>query len=81
MTLTEATNYIQSRPIATTLELTASTLARLMGFKGADFFVEIVPKEDVQGQPFFWHESGQTDKYRSHEFQLGRLHLIADREC
>lgn len=81
MTLTEATNYIQSRPIATTLELTASTLARLMGFKGADFFLEIVTKEDAQGQPFFWHERGQTEKYRSHEFQLGRLHLIAEREC
>lgn len=81
MTLTEVACYINRRPIATILELTTSTLARLMGFKGADFFMEIVPKEDVQGQPFFWHERGQTEKYRSHEFQLGRLHLIAEREC
>lgn len=60
-------------------ELTLSFFAQLTGVKQADFFIDVLPKNEVKGLEFYHHENYKNKNYLDDCFWIGRLHIVFSR--
>ena len=68
------------RPFTTTAELALSSVARLLGVKEADFYLELLPQNEVEGLSLFEHRRLENDHAKTDLLWINRLHVVFSRK-